>query len=67
MLTARISKEYSPYVGERWICRLYEPGGNVWHGQVAHVSLNTGMTADQFAEECRRWIDRFSPCQVNIL
>lgn len=49
-ITAHITR-----TAERWICRLYEPGGYVWHGQVAHTSFNTALTAEQFTQECRRW------------
>lgn len=49
MLTAQIYKSRGC-----WMCRLYEPGGYVWHGQIAHTSFDPEMTEEAFTEECKK-------------
>ena len=50
MLKARINI-YVSELGRCWICRLYEPGGYTWYGQVAHTTYEA-ISKEEFIKEC---------------
>lgn len=63
MVTASIQKVENA-LGSRWVCRLSEPGGYVWHGQVAHTSFDPNATRESFTDDCRRILGDFRVTEV---
>lgn len=51
MLRAQIYYDKHSFLGPHWVCRLYEPGGYTWHGQVAKTNF-AEITEDEFKNEC---------------
>ncbi|MHA7967721.1 hypothetical protein ACX93W_26765 [Paenibacillus sp. CAU 1782] len=49
MLTAIVNQQ----IDGCWVCRLYEPGGYTWHGQVAHATYGK-VTKDEFVFEVKK-------------
>lgn len=60
MLTASIQKLTSS-IGTRWVCRLFEPGGYVWHGQVAETCFSN-ITEQEFKDRC---VTKFGELKFN--
>lgn len=59
MIQAQIYRQNSYPLGNRWICRLYEPGGYCWHGQVAHTCFED-ITKDEFIDRCKKLFGEFT-------
>jgi len=54
-LFATINYSEHSLLGSHWVCRLSEPGGYVWHGQVAHTDFTPNLSRDSFVEKCREF------------
>lgn len=51
-MTAQIYKDSFSTLGAHWVCRLYEPGGYVWHGQVAKTDFRN-ISESEFVAACQ--------------
>lgn len=52
MIQAQVYRQ-NDWLGKRWVCRLYEPGGYRWHGQVVNTSF-ADMSVEEFIVESER-------------